>query len=86
MHPGLKLQRIRNIVRNVFVRLSGAEQMQVEETFLIRDGFYVGHRFDFDGLQAIWFIEEHELKVYDRAGQLVDALELAEPDESREVA
>ena len=41
------------------------------ETLLIRDGYYCGRRFYCDGYQAVWFIEEAQIKYFDTEGQLV---------------
>jgi hypothetical protein len=49
----------------------GADLTQArEETILIRDGYYCGRRFHCDGLVAVWFIEEKQVKFYDREGQI----------------
>jgi hypothetical protein len=41
------------------------------EAILIRDEFYCGRRFHTAHYQAVWFIEEDELKIYRSSGQLV---------------
>jgi hypothetical protein len=40
------------------------------ESILIRDGFYCGRRFDLGSHRAVWFLEEDELKIYSRQGDL----------------
>ncbi len=42
----------------------------VRESILIRDEFYCGRRFHTADHQAVWFIEEDELKIYRSSGQL----------------
>ena len=57
------LDKVRDLVR-AHLEEQGAPLDQLQETILIRDGFYCGRRFRCDGHQAIWFIEENELKFY----------------------
>ncbi|MDP7017714.1 MAG: hypothetical protein QGG36_18055 [Pirellulaceae bacterium] len=47
----------------------------LEETILIRDGFYCGRRFTVGELQAVWFVEEDQLKVFDADGALAEVIE-----------
>ncbi len=46
---------------------------------LIRDGFFCGRRFVSDGLEAVWFIEENEVKFYDRDGKVVQVVHPVSP-------
>lgn len=42
----------------------------LHEAILIRQGMYCGRRFECEGGTAVWFIEENQIKFYDRAGAL----------------
>jgi hypothetical protein len=44
------------------------------ESILIRDEFYCGRRFQAASHQAVWFIEEDELKIYRNDGELACVL------------
>ncbi len=44
---------------------------QLQETILVRDGFYCGRRFQSEQVQAIWFIEEDQIKYYSADGGVV---------------
>ena len=59
----------------------------MQETALIRDGHYCGHKFLSGKLSAVWFFEESEVKVYgpDRKLLWVESLEAA-PEPYRRVA
>jgi hypothetical protein len=52
---------------------AGSEKI-VREAVLIRAEFYVGRRFYTPSYQAVWFIEEGELKIYNVRGELQCAL------------
>jgi hypothetical protein len=41
-----------------------------QESILIRDEYYCGRRFHTAEHQAVWFIEEDELKIYRNTGEL----------------
>ena len=61
---------IRQLVRDTFSQM-GAEQLaEIDESILIRDGHYCGHRLECDGLHAVWFVEENQVKFYQRNGSL----------------
>ena len=36
---------------------------EFRESMLIRDGFFCGRRFKHDSIDAVWFLEENELKI-----------------------
>lgn len=61
---------------------NGASQPAiVREAILIRNEFYCGRRFHTDTHQAIWFIEEDELKIYRDGGELICVLSSQQIDD-----
>jgi hypothetical protein len=50
------------------------------EAMLIRDGFFCGRRFRLANYQAVWFLEEDELKIRDMAGSVLALLGTGEID------
>lgn len=65
-----QIQRTREHVLKVFRELE-SEETVLRETVLIRDGHYCGHKFSNDQLDAVWFIEEDEIKIYDANHRLI---------------
>ena len=55
------------------------------ESILIRDEFYCGRRFHTDLYDAVWFIEEDELKIFRADGSLAASLQGSELDASKPV-
>lgn len=52
------------------------------ECMLIRDGFFCGRRFAHDSIDAVWFVEEDELKIRNAAtGSLIETLQSGAIDE-----
>jgi len=43
----------------------------VRELLLIRNGVYCGQRFKRDGFQAVWFVEEDQIKFHAPDGSLI---------------
>lgn len=66
-----KTEKVRGLIRETFGRL-GVAADDVRETILIRDGYYCGRRYECDGLQAIWFIEENQLKFHSQDGRVLE--------------
>jgi hypothetical protein len=71
MNPVSTAEKVRGLIRETFDRL-GAETGEVRETILIRDGYYCGRRYHRGGLQAIWFIEENQLKFHAPDGSVLE--------------
>lgn len=68
------MDRVRGIVRDTFIVLGEKYGSVIQESVLIRDGIYCGHRFRGEKAQAVWFIEEDELKFYGRDGLVCQTL------------
>lgn len=52
----------------------GAQPSQsVSEAILIRDGLFCGRKFQRDGYEVVWFIEEDEIKFFSPCGELLKA-------------
>lgn len=68
------VQQVRELVIETLRELHIPAGAGVEETILIRNGFYCGRRFATNGAHAIWFCEENQLKFYGDDGQLLRVL------------
>jgi len=64
---------IRERIHGFYSELGLPFPVGANESILLNDGYYCGRRFEYDGLNAIWFIEENEIKYYDRDGTLLHA-------------
>ncbi|RMF39556.1 MAG: hypothetical protein D6753_13580 [Planctomycetota bacterium] len=72
------LEQVREAVRSQ-LRDLGAENVEaMRETMLIRNGMYCGRRFQCGTYQAIWFIEEDELKLFGPCGDVLRTLSASE--------
>jgi hypothetical protein len=51
-------------------RRLGADEATLHRTILIRDGYFVGYKFRFDGGYAQWLFEKGVVEVYDDNGNV----------------
>jgi hypothetical protein len=81
-HPGEITEAVRQRLRHHFAAQGVGPEAELRESLLIRGGFYCGRRFACEGLQAVWFVEEGQLKLYARDGTLllVEAAPNARPE------
>jgi hypothetical protein len=78
-----RLSSVRNALRQwISERQPDASDLHeaASEAMLIRDGFFCGRRFRFSNYQAVWFLEEDELKIRDLAGSVLALLGTSEID------
>jgi len=68
------LEAVRRAVRSHFVELGADVGFQLNEHILVRNDVYCGRRFFADGLQAIWFVEEDQLKIHARDGTVAQVM------------
>ncbi len=70
------LEQVRSLIHATLQRQGADPNCPLREAMLIRDGFFCGRRFERDQLQAVWFVEENEVKFYDRLGAITQVLTL----------
>ena len=74
-----RLATVRQCLNRWLARQSTQVQDELEEShhwresILVRDGFYCGRRFVADAYEAIWFLEEDELKISNHLGEVLGA-------------
>lgn len=73
-HPTI-VDQVRLLVEHTFQELRISTEGGLEETILIRNGFYCGRRFAVEGAHAIWFCEENQLKFYGESGSVLRVLQ-----------
>lgn len=65
------LEAIRQLTRSAFAQLGAQSPIEISEHILIRGETYCGRRFQCGELEAIWFVEEDEIKIYGANGAVV---------------
>ena len=66
------LEAVRELVRSAFALQGAAPDAAFSEHVMVRENLYCGRSFHSQGLNAIWFIEEDQIKIYGRDGTVVD--------------
>jgi hypothetical protein len=74
MRPTSLVEQVRLLVRQTFQELQVPATEGLEETILIRNGFYCGRRFATTAAHAIWFCEENQLKFYGEQGTVLHVI------------
>lgn len=67
------IERVRLLFQREISELTGHDGSPIE-TLLLRDGLYCGRRFELGEHQAVWFIEEDQVKFYGPRGELLRSL------------
>ena len=67
---------IRQIVLDTLPELGVSKPANVKTVVLTRDGYCVGHRFLFDGIQAVWLMDESVIRFYADDGSLLKTVEV----------
>ncbi len=67
-------QRIRGLISDTLVSLGAPGSAVVQESLLIRAGTYCGHRFRKGDYQAVWFVEEDQVKFFGPGKHLVKSM------------
>jgi hypothetical protein len=75
MRPTSLVEQVRLLVRQTFQELRVPVTEGLEETILIRNGFYCGRRFATAAAHAIWFCEENQLKFYGEQGTVLHVIQ-----------
>lgn len=78
MQTGNLVEQIRQLVQQSLQELGIADAGELEETILIRNGFYCGRRFATSGAHAVWFAEENQLKIYGELGAVLRVIHQAD--------
>ena len=65
------LESIRNEVRQRLADFGAPVGDSMAESCLLQDNSYCGRRFTLGGFQAVWFLEENEVKFYAPSGELL---------------
>lgn len=64
-------EAVRHQIRSHFAAHGASANEPVRESLLIRGGFFCGRRFECHGLQAVWFVEEGQVKLFGPDGRLL---------------
>ena len=76
-------QRVRELVLRTVPDFGVCDTTPSAETLLLRDGYYCGRCFKFEGVRAIWLSEANQVKFYTDGGRWLATIELEEASPRR---
>ena len=65
------VEKIRLVIAAHLYQLGAAHTDSMGESILIRNGLFCGRRFQCQGYEVVWFIEEDEIKFFGPCGDLL---------------
>ena len=77
---------IRDFIVGRLAELGIPDPGPCSEIVLINDGFFLGRRFEFETVQAVWFSEADEVKFYSADGKFLQADRLGDSNRDKEAA
>ena len=83
MDNGVRLEQIQHALQVGLSELGMPDLRGHSTTLLIRDGYYVGRRLTFDGVQAVWLTAENLLRFYDEDGRLLKSVGIGTTQEPK---
>ena len=77
---------VRQVVLDTVSELGVSEPVIKRTVVLTRDGYFVGHRFHFDGIQVVWIIAENVIRYYAGDGSLLKTVEVGQKTSTKMAA
>lgn len=76
-----KTTLIRQYIATRLESLGALAGSNLKESLLMQNGAYCGHRFRRDDLQAVWFVDEDQIKFFHADGSLADKILASEVEQ-----
>jgi len=70
---------IHDIIVDILKERGTPAKEPLYRTVLVQDGYFVGHKYRFDGGHVIWMPETSLVEVYDQEGKLQKSVKVPEP-------
>lgn len=65
------VEKIRLAIADQLTSLGAQDSTNTREAILIRNGLFCGRKFQCEGYEVVWFIEEDEIKYFSPCGNLL---------------
>lgn len=73
MSTATPVEKIRLAIAEQLRSFGAQDAVSLREAILIRDGLFCGRKFQCEGYEVVWFIEEDEIKFFSPCGDLLKA-------------
>jgi len=74
----MQLDEVRTIVDETRRSLGFGEARLIGERIVLQDRFYIGRRFEFEGVSVLWLVEAQEIKFYNAHGEFITSVQLGQ--------
>lgn len=71
MSNAIDAEKVRSYVANTLGSYGAQNLEELHESILIRGGLFCGRKYQCDGYQGIWFIEEDQIKFFAPCGNIL---------------
>ena len=71
MHDATPIERMRAAVAGQLLRYGVRDATTMRESILIHNGLFCGRKFQCEGHEVVWFLEEDEIKFFGPCGDLL---------------
>lgn len=71
MSNAIDAENVRSYVANTLGGYGAKNIEELHESILIRGGLFCGRKYECDGYQGIWFIEEDQIKFFAPCGDIL---------------
>ena len=74
----MQLDEVRTIVGETLQELGMGAAQLIGERIVLQDRFYVGRRFEFEGVSVLWLVEAQQIKFYNAHGEFITSVQLGQ--------
>lgn len=71
MHTATPVEKIRMAIAEQLCSFGVQEISTMQEAILIRGGLFCGRKFQCEGYEVVWFLEEDEIKFFSPCGDML---------------
>jgi hypothetical protein len=72
----MQLDEVRTIVGETLQGLGLEGAQLLGERIVLQDRFYIGRRFEYESVSALWLVEAHQIKFYNAEGEFITSVQL----------
>jgi hypothetical protein len=72
----MQLDEVRTIVGETLQGLGMGAAQLIGERIVLQDRFYIGRRFEYQGVSVLWLVEAHQIKFYNAVGEFITSVQL----------
>jgi hypothetical protein len=77
----MRVSEVRELITTTLHDLGLGDAKPAGEHLLIKDQFYLGCRFDFEGASAIWLENSAQVRFFSDTGKLLKVIRVSQTDE-----